>query len=225
MDYKNVKPKLNINNAEFLKEILISKDNNDLTPRAIDFFIQLANHAINKLPYENYLDKEDCIQAALYDLMKYWRNFDSNKSKNAFAYFTQMAKNAYAKEFKKIHRNKFLKKYKIFKIQRPVVDIKDFVKIDRTIEHTLEDEDFVKYFRYSHTKKKFSQWFMFEIHENHYTDLEADEQKNAEISNLDPSEIIDFSKDIYYIEIKYEFKDDVQMISLDNFGGNDIYTI
>ena len=66
---------------------------------------------------------------------------------------------------------------------------------------------------------------MFEIHENHYTDLEADEQKNAEISNLDPSEIIDFSKDIYYIEIKYEFKDDVQMISLDNFGGNDIYTI
>lgn len=222
MDYKNVGPKLNIDKAEFLKEIVQSQKDSKLTPRTIDFFIQLANHAINKLPYENYLDKEDCIQAALYDLIKYWHNFDENKSKNAFAYFTQMAKNAYAKEFKKIHRNKFLKRYKIFKVHRPIIDTRDFIKIDKMIEVKFDDDvDFIKYFRYSTIPKKYSQWYVFEIH-THTDDEIEDEELKYEI---DPEEMFDFSSGIYYVEIKYQFDDSISVMSLDQFGGNEVYTI
>ena len=66
----------------------------------------LANRAVERLYFRDYRDKEDCIQSALVDCVKYWRNFDPTKSDppNAFAYFTQMCKNGYAKEWKKIHR-------------------------------------------------------------------------------------------------------------------------
>lgn len=229
MDYKCVGSTLDIDKTEFLEEIIKSKKNNKLTLRTEEFFIQLANHAINKLHNENPLDREDCIQAALYDLLKYWRGFDENVSINAFAYFTQMAKNAYAKEYKKIHRNKFLKKYQIFKIERPIKDVNDFIHIDKIIESKFEDElEYIKSFRYSLQPKKFSQWYTYEIKlandDNDFL-LDGDEDDEKLKHAVDPSEMFNFNEGAYYVEIKYEFKDEVQMISLDNFGGNEIYTV
>ena len=98
-----------INNRDFTNEIIRCKYGmlneetgyqhtpGELSPRAIDYFILLANRAILKLTFSNPLDKEDCIQSALLDLLRYWRNFNEEKSNNAFAYFTQIAKNGYAK--------------------------------------------------------------------------------------------------------------------------------
>jgi len=232
MDYKCVGPNLNIDPNEFLEEIMKSKARNDLTPKTIDFFIQLANHAINNLHHENPLDREDCIQAALYDLLKYWRRFDKELSNNAFAYFTQIAKNAYAKEYKKIHRNKFLKKYQIFRVERPIKSVIDFIRIDKLIENKFDsDAEYIKSFRYSDQPKKFSQWYAYEIKKSEYSDNNEEEDINTydEVDvlkhEMDLEEMFDINKNIYYIEIKYEFKDQVQMISLDNFGGNEIYTV
>lgn len=106
-----------INNRDFTNEIIrckygmLNEDTGyqhiagELSPKAIDYFILLANRAILKLTFSNPLDKEDCIQSALLDLLRYWRNFNEEKSNNAFAYFTQIAKNGYAKEYKKIHKH------------------------------------------------------------------------------------------------------------------------
>jgi hypothetical protein len=106
-----------INNRDFTNEIIRCKYGmlneetgfqhtvGELSPRAIEYFILLANRAILKLTFSNPLDKEDCIQSALLDLLRYWRNFNEEKSNNAFAYFTQIAKNGYAKEYKKIHKH------------------------------------------------------------------------------------------------------------------------
>ena len=68
--------------------------------------MRLANRAVDRLYFKDPRDREDCIQSALVDCIKYWRNFDETKTSppNAFAYFTQMCKNGYAKEWKKIHR-------------------------------------------------------------------------------------------------------------------------
>ena len=104
MGYKGVGTKLDINNADFTKEILISKERNELTRKATDYFIKLANHAIKALPYTDPRDREDCIQYALLDLLLYWRNFDPNITNNAFAFFTQVTYHGYAKGFKKIHK-------------------------------------------------------------------------------------------------------------------------
>jgi DNA-directed RNA polymerase specialized sigma subunit len=95
-----------INNKEFTAAVIESKEADELTKFTIDCFVMLANRAVERLYFKDPRDKEDCIQSALVDCIKYWRNFDPTKSSppNAFAYFTQMCKNGYAKEWKKIHK-------------------------------------------------------------------------------------------------------------------------
>lgn len=109
--------KFYINNKDFTAEIIRCKYGllneetgyqhkaGELSPKAINYFMLLANRAIQKLSFSNPLDREDCIQSALLDLLRYWQNFNEEKSNNAFAYFTQIAKNGYAKEYKKIHKH------------------------------------------------------------------------------------------------------------------------
>tara|TARA_B100000963_G_scaffold176268_3_gene153333 strand:- start:7353 stop:7766 length:414 start_codon:yes stop_codon:yes gene_type:complete len=95
-----------INNKEFTASVIESKELDELQPFTIECFVMLANRAVERLYFKDYRDREDCIQSALVDCIKYWRNFDPTKSDppNAFAYFTQMCKNGYAKEWKKIHK-------------------------------------------------------------------------------------------------------------------------
>ena len=97
--------KFYINNKEFTAEIIECKKTGVLSTAAVNYFITLANRAILKLRFANPLDKEDCIQSALLDLVRYWKNFNEEKSNNAFAYFTQISKNGYAKEYKKIYKH------------------------------------------------------------------------------------------------------------------------
>ena len=104
MGYKGIGAKLEINNADFVKEIMLSKERGELTRKAADYFVKLANHAIKALSYTDPRDREDCIQFALLDLTLYWRNFDPAVSSNAFSFFTQIAYHGYAKGFKKIHK-------------------------------------------------------------------------------------------------------------------------
>jgi hypothetical protein len=101
-----------INNKDFSDEIMKCKEKNELSKFAINCFIVLANRAVDKLYFEDSRDREDCIQSAIFDCIKYWRSFDSTglKNPNAFAYFTQICKNGYAKEWKKIHKKTGLDK-------------------------------------------------------------------------------------------------------------------
>jgi hypothetical protein len=105
MGYKGVGATLKIDKADFTREILASKARGELTSKATDYFIKLASHAIKALSFTDPRDREDCIQFALLDLLLYWRNFDPLVSNNAFAFFTSVTFNGYAKGFKKIHKN------------------------------------------------------------------------------------------------------------------------
>lgn len=67
--------------------------------------VLLAERTINKLSYVNSDDRDDCLQFALLDLLKYWRNFNP-KYPNAFAYFTEIAKEDMLKDgIKFTHKN------------------------------------------------------------------------------------------------------------------------
>ena len=96
-----VKPK------EFYEEICISQKQQKLTKRAEEMLILIAYRANTRLSYENPMDREDCISFALLDLFKYWTSFKPEKTTNAFSYFTQVAKNGYAKGWNKIHPGKY----------------------------------------------------------------------------------------------------------------------
>jgi hypothetical protein len=99
MEY--VKPK------ELYDEICISLQQKSLTPKAQKMLILIAERANTKLKYANPMDREDCVGFAILDLFKYWDRFNPEKTTNAFAFYTQIAKNGYAKGWHRIHPGKY----------------------------------------------------------------------------------------------------------------------
>lgn len=96
-----------LNNADLRDEIMLSKEKGELTRKALKMLMLLSERAQSKLSYEDPEDKRDCLSFAQMDLIKYWDRYDSAKSPNAFAYFTQMCKNGYAKGWNKLHPSKY----------------------------------------------------------------------------------------------------------------------
>lgn len=95
-----------LNNKDLYNEIVKSKEQGQLTREAEKMLILLAERAIRKMVYVDSADRDDCLQFALLDLLKYWRNFNPDYP-NAFAYFTEIAKRGYAKGWNKIHPQKY----------------------------------------------------------------------------------------------------------------------
>lgn len=100
------KSKNYLNNKDLYNEIVKSKEDDKLTKNAEKMLVLLAERTIRRLKYVNDDDRQDCLQFALLDLLKYWQNFNP-KYKNAFAYFTEIAKRGYAKGWNKIHPIKY----------------------------------------------------------------------------------------------------------------------
>ncbi len=96
-----------LNNKDLLEEIKRSKELDELTPKALEFLMLLADKTSRKLSYTDPQDRQDCIASAYMDLFRYWRNFNPEKSTNAFAYFTEIAKRGFAKGWNKIHPKKY----------------------------------------------------------------------------------------------------------------------
>ena len=92
-----------VKNSELLIAVVESKQKGHLTPDTIYMFNLMINGISKKMSYKDPADKEDCMAFAMEDLCKYWDRFKPEKSDNAFSYFTQIAKNGFAKGWKKIH--------------------------------------------------------------------------------------------------------------------------
>jgi DNA-directed RNA polymerase specialized sigma subunit len=95
--------KVYVTNASLMEAILESKEKGQLTPKTIEMFNLMIAGISKKMAYKDPDDKADCMAFAMEDLCKYWNRFDPAKSNNPFAYYTQIAKNGFAKGWKKIH--------------------------------------------------------------------------------------------------------------------------
>jgi len=100
------KKKNYLNNKDLYDEIVLSLAANELTRTAEKMLILLATKAQGRLTYVNGADHEDCLSSAYLDLFKYWRGFNP-KYKNAFAYYTEIAKKGYAKGWNKLYPKKY----------------------------------------------------------------------------------------------------------------------
>ncbi len=96
-----------LNNASLLEQVKLSKLQGSLTKEAETMFVLLATQTIKKLPYVYSADRDDCLQYALLDLLKYWKGFNADKYTNAFAYYTEICKKGYAKGWNKLHPKKY----------------------------------------------------------------------------------------------------------------------
>jgi DNA-directed RNA polymerase specialized sigma subunit len=92
-----------LNGPDLLAEIILSKELDELTPKAVKMLLLLTEKAVTKLHYRNKMDKDDCIQSAMMDILKYWRGFKPEKSTNAFAYYTTIIYKGAAKGWNKLH--------------------------------------------------------------------------------------------------------------------------
>ena len=106
MAKKRRKSRNYLNNRDLYDQMVLSKDQDVLTKEAEKMLILIAERAINKMKYVSEDDRNDCLQFAILDLLKYWRNFNPIYP-NAFAYFTEIAKRGYAKGWNKIHPKKY----------------------------------------------------------------------------------------------------------------------
>ena len=115
-----------VNNKEFLAalEVYIAQVNraklNDTDPPQIpryigECFLKIANHLSYKPNFVNYMFKDDMICDGIENCVRYIHNFNPEKSKNPFAYFTQIIYYAFlrriSQEKKQLEiKNKILEK-------------------------------------------------------------------------------------------------------------------
>jgi len=92
-----------VKGKELREEIVKCKEKGELSPLAIEYFMMMTDRFSYKFSYKNPMDREDCKSAAMEDLLRYWKGYDPVKSYNAFAYYTQIIKNGFAKGWRHLH--------------------------------------------------------------------------------------------------------------------------
>lgn len=94
---KKVAKKRNyLNNKDFLHEIKLSHERNEITDKLAQMFMKLIDRYASKSRFavtESFKDDMKCF--ALMTLVKVWRSFNAKKSQNPFAYYTTVVTNAF----------------------------------------------------------------------------------------------------------------------------------
>jgi DNA-directed RNA polymerase specialized sigma24 family protein len=100
------KKKKYLSNKELYMEIIYSKAQGKLTPKASQMLMLLGKNVIKKMYYRNPDDKQDCLQEAMLSCFRFWYNFDEQKGDNAFAYYTEVIKRGLAKSWNAMYKTK-----------------------------------------------------------------------------------------------------------------------
>jgi len=101
-----------VNNKEFLEALIKYREDKEIAqirgekmpqiPRYIgECFLKIATHLSFKPNFVNYMFKEDMISDGIENCVQYIHNFDPAKSKNPFAYFTQIIHYAFLRRIQK----------------------------------------------------------------------------------------------------------------------------
>ena len=101
-----------VNNKELLEALIVyrakvahAKENDLPKPRITNYlgecFLKIATHLSYKPNFVNYMFRDDMISDGIENCVQYIHNFDPEKSKNPFAYFTQIIHYAFLRRIQK----------------------------------------------------------------------------------------------------------------------------
>ena len=101
-----------VNNKELLEALIVyrakvahAKENDLPKPRISDYlgscFLKIATHLSYKPNFVNYMFRDDMISDGIENCVQYIHNFDPEKSRNPFAYFTQIIHYAFLRRIQK----------------------------------------------------------------------------------------------------------------------------
>lgn len=113
-------PKHYINNADFLQALIYYKkacveasEKGKPDPRVPNYigecFLKISEHLARKPNFISYSFKEEMISDGIENCVMYFRNFDPEKSKNPFAYFTQIVYYAFLRRIDREKKQLYLK--------------------------------------------------------------------------------------------------------------------
>ena len=101
-----------VNNKELLEALIVyrakvahAKENDLPKPRITNYlgscFLKIATHLSYKPNFVNYMFRDDMISDGIENCVQYIHNFDQEKSRNPFAYFTQIIHYAFLRRIQK----------------------------------------------------------------------------------------------------------------------------
>jgi DNA-directed RNA polymerase specialized sigma subunit len=90
-----------VNNKELKEELINYKKTGKASERLGEIFIDLVDNFATKSNFSGYSYLEEMKSRAIFFLLMYSRSFNPEKSDNAFAYSTQIVKNAFIQVIKK----------------------------------------------------------------------------------------------------------------------------
>jgi len=104
-----------VNNKEFLEALIVyrgkcaeAEEKGQPRPRITNYlgscFLKIATHLSYKPNFVNYMFREDMISDGIENCVQYIKNFDPEKSRNPFAYFTQIIHYAFLRRIQKEKR-------------------------------------------------------------------------------------------------------------------------
>ena len=115
-----------VNNKQLLEALIVyrekvahAKENDLPKPRITNYlgecFLKIATHLSYKPNFVNYMFRDDMISDGIENCVQYIHNFDPEKSRNPFAYFTQIIHYAFLRRIQREKRqleikNKILEK-------------------------------------------------------------------------------------------------------------------
>jgi hypothetical protein len=114
------KPNHYINNSDFLAALIdyktkctLAKEENRPDPPIPNYigecFLKIAEHLSRKPNFVSYPIREEMISDGVENCLMYFRNFDPDKSKNPFAYFTQIVYYAFLRRIMKEKKQLYVK--------------------------------------------------------------------------------------------------------------------
>ena len=115
MKRKKVVSEHYVNNKEFLEALIVfkakcavAKEEGKQRPQISNYigdcFMKIATHLSYKPNFVNYMFREDMISDGIENCVQYIENFNPEKSKNPFAYFTQIIYYAFLRRIQKEKR-------------------------------------------------------------------------------------------------------------------------
>lgn len=124
-----------LNNANLLEELKKYKESGKYSEGLGGMFMQVATNLSNKSNFIGYSWKDEMISEAVLTCIKYSKNFNPEKSKNAFAYITQICYNAF--------RNYIKKQKKHSTMKQQLYEKKDLVMED--VRYTYTSIDYTRF--------------------------------------------------------------------------------
>lgn len=137
---------------EWKQQVIKNEETGEEKPPITEYigecFWKIAEHLSFKSNFANYPFREDMIGDAVENCLMYAHNFDPEKSKNPFSYFTQITYYAFIRRIEKEKKQNFIK-YKMLKNLDTDGTVGRWFKDNFSDEDKNLDEKMAEYFSLS----------------------------------------------------------------------------